>query len=140
MPLKFENIKMLIEWLGLDGARLGLQNSNLSVSELKQLLEAQRGNVPARAKRSDIIESLLLIADRRIDKPLEEMFSMSFIELLEYFDRVRPSRTELLGFLENMDFHPGSESQKSLYKYAARQISETGLFKRVAGVDSMPNE
>jgi hypothetical protein len=74
----------------------------------------------------------MYLADQKIDKTLEEMLAMSSEALLDYFDRTRPSRTEMLRLLEKLDFHPGSEAQKGLYKYAARQISETGMFQRVA--------
>ena len=74
----------------------------------------------------------MLLADQRIDKTPDEMLLMSADDLMEYFETKRPSRTELLRLLEKLDFHPRSEAQKSLYKYAARQISETGLFQRVA--------
>jgi hypothetical protein len=133
MPLTFDDIKTLIDWLGLEGAKAGLEFSNMSVAELRSMAEVQGVRTPAKARRAQIVEQLMLIADQKIDKTLDEMLSMSSEGLLDYFDRNRPSRTELLRVLEKLDFHPGSEAQKSLYKYAARQISETGMFKRVAG-------
>jgi len=132
MSLSFDDIKTLIQWLGSDGARAGLEFSHLSVTELKNMAEVQGVRLPARTKRSDIVDQLMFLADQKIDKSLDEMLAMSSEELLAYFDRTRPSRTELLRLLEKLDFHPGSEAQKSLYKYAARQISETGMFQRVA--------
>jgi hypothetical protein len=132
MPLSFDEIKTLIEWLGYDGAKAGLEFSNMSAAELKDMAEAQGARIRARARRADIVEQLMLFADQKIDKTLDEMLAMSSDQLLDYFDRARPSRHELLRLLEKLDFHPGSEAQKSLYKYAARQISETGMFQRVA--------
>ncbi len=104
------------------------------------MAEAQGMKIPARTKRSDVVEQLMFFADQKIDKTLDEMLAMSSDELLSYFDRTRPSRTELLRLLEKLDFHPGSEAQKSLYKYAARQISETGMFKRVARPNARADE
>lgn len=132
MPLSFDDIKTLIRWLGSEGARAGLEFSHLSVAELRNMAEVQGIRIPSKVKRADIVDQLMLFADQKIEKSLDEMLAMSPDTLLAYFDHVRPSRTELLRILEKLDFHPGSEAQKSLYKYAARQISETGMFQRVA--------
>jgi len=139
MPLSFDEIKTLIQWLGFDGARAGLEFSHMSVGELRDMAEAQGIRIRARAKKSDIVDQLMLFADQKIDKSLDEMLAMSSDGLLEYFDRTRPSRHELLRLLEKLDFHPGGEAQKSLYKYAARQISETGIFQRVARQNTSSN-
>ena len=132
MSLTTDNIKTLIEWLGLDGARAGLQYSHYSVGERRNMAEAHGVRISARTRRSEIVDQLMLFADQKIDKTIDEMLAMSSDDLLAYFDRTRPSRTEMLRLLEKLDFHPGSEAQKGLYKYAARQISETGMFQRVA--------
>ncbi len=132
MSLSTEEIKTLIQWLGSDGARAGLDFSHFSVAELRNMAEAQGVPIPARSKRADVIDQLMLLADQKIDKTIDDMLAMTSEALLAYFDRTRPSRTEMLRLLEKLDFHPGSEAQKGLYKYAARQISETGMFQRVA--------
>jgi hypothetical protein len=140
MPLSVEEIKTLIQWLGYDGAKAGLEFSHMSVAELRDMAEAQGVRIRAKARRTDIVEQLMLFADQRIDKTLDEMLAMSSDGLLEYFDRMHPSRHEMLRLLEKLDFHPGSEAQKSLYKYAARQISETGMFQRVARPNASTDE
>jgi hypothetical protein len=132
MPLTVDNVKTLIQWLGSDGARAGLEYSHYSVAELRNMAEAQGVRIPTKARRSEIVDQLMFFADQKIDKTIDELLAMSSDELLAYFDRTRPSRKELLRLLEKLDFHPGSEAQRSLYKYAARQISETGMFQRVA--------
>lgn len=123
---------MLVEWLGPEGARAGLEAGSPNVGELREVAEAKGVHLPAKAKRSVIVGHLVRIADQRINKTMDEMLAMTTDELLQYFDRARPSKLELMGILEKLDFHPGSEAQKSLYRYAARQISETGMFQRVA--------
>lgn len=132
MPLSRDQIRTLIEWLGEDGARAGLDRSHFTVKELRSLAAELNANVPAKAARKDIVSAIVSKVDQRIDKPVQELLSMSSSDLLEYFERVRPNKAELLTILGDLDFHPGSEAQKSLYKYAARQISETGMFQRVA--------
>ena len=132
MPLTTEELKTLVEWLGAEGAEAGLEKSHLTVSDLRVLLEGQGKTLPSKVTRRDIIAELLFGATKRIDKTLDELLAMNGDELLTYFEKTRPSRTELLSILSELDFRPGSEAQKSLYKYAARQISETGMFQRVA--------
>ena len=113
-----------------------LEYSHYSVAELRNMVEAQGVRVAARMRRTEVVEQLMFLADQKIDKPINDLLSMSSEELLSYFDRTKPSRAELLRLLETLGFHPGSEAQKSLYKYAARQISETGMFQRVARPNS----
>ncbi|WP_333630744.1 hypothetical protein [Agrobacterium cavarae] len=127
-----DNIKLLVEWLGEDGAQVGLDKSTLTVAELRNLLKDMGKEVPSKARRRDIISEIIFGATKRIDAPIEELLAMNADMLLSYFEEKRPSRTELLKLLGELDFHPGSEAQKSLYKYAARQIAETGMFQRVA--------
>lgn len=130
--MTMENIKLLVEWLGEDGAQAGLDRSVLTVAELRNLLKEMGKEVPSKARRKDIISEIIFGATKRIDAPIEELLAMNADMLLSYFEEKRPSRTELLKLLGELDFHPGSEAQKSLYKYAARQIAETGMFQRVA--------
>ncbi len=132
MPMTVDNIKLLVEWLGEDGAQVGLDKSTLTVAELRNLLKDMGKEVPSKARRRDIISEIIFGATKRIDAPIEELLAMNADMLLSYFEEKRPSRTELLKLLGELDFHPGSEAQKSLYKYAARQIAETGMFQRVA--------
>ena len=130
--MTMDNIKLLVEWLGEDGAQVGLDKSTLTVAELRNLLKEMGKEVPSKARRRDIISEIIFGATKRIDAPIEELLAMNADMLLSYFEEKRPSRTELLKLLGELDFHPGSEAQKSLYKYAARQIAETGMFQRVA--------
>ncbi|TPK39222.1 hypothetical protein FJ492_22610 [Mesorhizobium sp. B2-5-4] len=132
MPLSREQIHTLIEWLGEDGAKGGLDRSHYTVKDLRTLASELNADVPAKAARKDVVSAIVSKVDQRIDKPVQELLTMSVSDLLEYFERVRPNKAELLTILGDLDFHPGSEAQKSLYKYAARQISETGMFQRVA--------
>lgn len=123
---------MLIDLLGEEGARAGLDRSHITVKELRETGISLDVAVAAKAARKDIVASIVAKVNQRIDRTKDELLRMSSSELLEYFEAVRPSKAELLSLLLDLDFHPGSEAQKSLYKYAARQISETGMFERVA--------
>lgn len=132
MPLSRNEIRTLIEWLGEEGARGGLDRSHLTVKELRTIAADLDASAASKAARKDIVAAIVAKVNQRIDKTKDELLTMSSSDLLDYFDSVRPSKAELLSLLLDLDFHPGSEAQKSLYKYAARQISETGMFERVA--------
>jgi len=132
MPLSRDIIRMLIDQLGEEGAKAGLDRSFHSAKELRSTAVELKATIPPKAMRKDIVASIIAKVNQRIEKTQEELLAMSVNDLLEYFEYVRPSKAELLSVLGELDFHPGSEAQKSLYKYAARQIAETGMFKRVA--------
>lgn len=132
MPLSRHEIRTLIDWLGEEGARAGLDRSHLTVKDLRDIATALDVSIPQKTPRKDIAAAIIAKVNQRIDKSKDELLTMSSASLLEYFESVRPSKIELLALLLDLDFHPGSEAQKSLYKYAARQISETGMFERVA--------
>ncbi|GCD60677.1 hypothetical protein [Acetobacter pasteurianus] len=132
MPLSRDQIRQLIGMLGETGARIGLENSFYTAKDLRNIANSMGLNLPAKATKKIIISEIILKVSQRIDKPIEELLRMSSSELLSYFEKVKPKKEELLKILSELDFHPGSEYQKSLYKYAARQISETGMFQRVA--------
>lgn len=132
MPLSPDEIRKLIEWLGEEGAKAGLDQSFHTVKELRSLAADLQVSISAKMARKAIVDAIIQKVDQRIDKPMNELLSMSSEDLLSYFENVRPSKAELLTILGELDYHPGSEAQKSLYKYAARQIAETGMFQRVA--------
>lgn len=132
MPLSREQIRTMIEWLGEEGAKAGLERSRYTVKELRMIAGELNANAPTKAARKDIVSAIISKVDQRIDKSVQELLTMSSGDLLLYFEQVRPNKAELLTILGDLDFHPGSEAQKSLYKYAARQIAETGMFQRVA--------
>jgi hypothetical protein len=132
MPLTLENVKTLVEWLGVDGVAAGLERGSVTVAELHSLLTAQGISMPSKIRKSELIAELLSGYQRKIDKSVDELLRMDTQSLVAYFEEVRPSRKELLAILGELNFQPGAEDQKSLYKYAARQIGETGMFQRVA--------
>lgn len=132
MPVVAEDMRWLVELLGDSGATVGLEKSHINVTELRELAKHMGISMPAKASRKEIVNSIVAKASVRIDRSVAELLSMDAADLLAYFESVKPAKSELLAILSELDFHPGSEAQKSLYKYAARQIAETGMFQRVA--------
>lgn len=132
MPIRPDELRMLIDLLGEAGASAGLEKGAVTVSDLRELADGLALKLPAKANRRDLVLAIVTKASQRIDRSVQELLAMSGPDLIEYFETVRPSKAELLAILGELDFHPGSEAQKGLYKYAARQIAETGMFQRVA--------
>jgi hypothetical protein len=49
-----------------------------------------------------------------------------------YFSKLKFSREELLDLLATLDIRPGSVARKNLAEFAAREISDIGMYKRIA--------
>jgi len=126
------DIDRLIEWLGPDGAIAGLEGSNLTVAELFELAIHYNLPVDKKTKRGEVINELVHRKSLRIEKTKEELQSMSYADLKTYFAERKVSKTELLCLLADFDIKPGSEAKKSLADFAAREITDIGMYQRVA--------
>ncbi len=130
--MKNIEVEKLIEWLGPDGAIAGLEDSKLTVSELFELASHYGLSVEKKMRRSDIINELINWKFVRIDKTTEELLAMGHDDLKRYFENTKVSRTELLNLLSQFDIQPGSEAKKNLLDFVAREISDLGMYERVA--------
>ena len=127
------NTQRLVRWLGPDGAKAGLLKSKvLTVDDLRRECEALRVDPPKGATRQQLIDALVLAANRRIVRSADDLMRMSEAELTAYFDEVDPSREELLEFLKTLSVRATKESRRELIRFAARELSETGRFARIA--------
>jgi hypothetical protein len=57
---------------------------------------------------------------------------MNVEELIEYFQQTKPSRTEIIRLLADLGVKVGSAASRSLFKFAARELSDLGMYQRVA--------
>ena len=130
--MKEINIEKLVEWLGPDGAIAGLEGSNVTVSELYEIAIRLGLAVERRTKRSDIIVDLVNRNSIRIDKTTEELLTMSRDDLCNYFRTRKVSRTELLKLLSQFDILPAPSDKAGIRDFAAREISDVGMYQRVA--------
>lgn len=122
----------LVNWLGPEGAIAGLEKSDLTISELWELAAARNIQQSSKIKRSDLIRDLVRSVGGRITKSPEELMEMDADSLKEYFHKVKASRSEILELLLALDIRPGSAARRNLSDYAAREISDIGMYKRVA--------
>ena len=126
------DVGKLVEWLGRDGAIAGLEGSDITVSEFRDLADRHGLTVDKKIKRSEIIVDLVNGDIVRIDKTLEELLSMNCDDLKDYFVNRRVSRTELLKLLLEFDIRPTHEDRGNLAEFTAREISDFGMYQRVA--------
>lgn len=126
--------RVLVRCLGPEGARAGMtQSKKLTVDVLRTMAESLEIKLPDKTPRQQWIDEIVKVANRRIDKPLRELFDMNEEALLTYFETVEVETPELLDLLKELDLHPRREGRRSLLEFAARELSETGRFMRITG-------
>ncbi len=125
-------IEKLVEWLGSDGAIAGLESSDVTVSELCEMAARRGLSLEKRARRGDIIVDLVHRIPVRIDRTTDELLKMSRDDLGSYFRSRKVSRTELVDLLSQFDIRSSPGDRVSLVDLAAREISDVGMYQRVA--------
>ena len=126
------DVEKLIEWLGREGAIAGLEGSDITVPELYDIAVHCGLTVEKKMRRSDIIIDLVNRDVVRIDKTIEDILAMNHNVLREYLKDRKVSRTELLHLLSKLDIRPGREANTNLVDFVAREISDLGMYQRVA--------
>ena len=126
------NIEKLVEWLGPNGAIAGLERSNITVSKLCGMAIRSGFTVDKGTRRRDIIVDLVNRNFNRIDKSTDELLAMNYDELCKYFRDREVSRTELMKLLSQFDIRPAPSDKVNLIEFAAREISDVGMYQRVA--------
>jgi hypothetical protein len=137
MPTETDNLALelrhLAKYLGPEGAKAGLMQSRLwTVTELKRAAESFGIKTSEKATRQQLIEEIVRIASRRIEKRVEELYKMNFEELAAYFEQIEVSPAELLDLLKELDLTPRKEGRRKLIEFASRELSETGRFMTIS--------
>ena len=68
----------------------------------------------------------------RIDKSPDDMLKLTEAEIRQYFNDRMVSNAEIKALLEQLDIAPAGRSRGRLAEFAAREISELGVYQRVA--------
>lgn len=131
------NLEQLISWLGVEGAIAGLEASDLSVQELLEMLPINDTSNSSRLKRSELIQKLVFGKRHDMTKSKDELIQMDQDSLKEYFLKVKLSKKEIIEILASMDIRPGSIARNNLIEFAAREISDIGMYSRVAKGDGI---
>lgn len=126
------DLEKLIEWLGVEGAIAGLDGSDLTVAELLDLMPGAKISGYSKLKRRDLVKTLVERKRGDLTKKPEELMGMDADALKAYFFAIKASKKEILNLLDSLDIRPGSVARNNLTEFAAREISDIGMYKRVA--------
>lgn len=137
--MKVLDVKLLTEWLGPDGAVAGLDRSELTNSELMMLARANDISVDSKTPRRQIVIELIMGRLNRIDRPVEQLLEMSKAELQRYFADQLVSSRELRSLLEGLGIAPKGKLRTKLAEFAANEISDLGMYQRVARGQARPS-
>jgi len=135
------NIRLLVQWLGADGARAGMRASkNLTLNELRKIAAYSGVKYNPAMTRNEVIDLLILQYDRRITKSFEEMKIMKSSELADYLDKTGCSKLEIIELLEHHKIkYRKADSLPALIRHAADHISSMGAFQRLSGLAEKTN-
>lgn len=125
------SIRDLIKMLGREGAISGLIASDLTISEITELCPSDF-NAPSKIKRDDLIVRVVNHEREKLSKTPDQLIEMDSDALKAYFAEARFTKVELLELLSALDIRPGSAARNNLAEFAAREISDIGMYKRVA--------
>jgi hypothetical protein len=126
------DVNTLVEWLGPVGAKAGLTDSDLSLKNLIALARAKGLPLSPKPTREEVAHELVYSSSKRIERSIEDLLAMNVDRLLEYFKQVKPARTEIIRLLTELGVPVGSEASKNLFRFAAREIGDLGMYQRVA--------
>lgn len=131
------DVRLLVHWVGSEGAKAALTTSRrCSVKVLRTIAERLGCVLSREMNRQQLITEILEVANKRIDKPLDALFQMSHNELVEYFTRIEVETKELLELLKELDVPHHRDGLRNLIEFTAQQISETGVYMRIAAPSS----
>jgi hypothetical protein len=122
----------LIEWLGPDGVKAGLLASELSLKDLVDLARQRKLPLSPKPTREEVSNELAFATVKKIEPSVEKLLTMDQVEIANYLKKTKPSRSEVIGILIGLGIQVGSEANKSLYAFAAREVSDMGMYQRVA--------
>ena len=132
MSLRTVNIGQLTEWLGPEGGVAGLDKSRLTNAELMQLARINGIEVGPKTPRRQLVIELVMSPIKRVDRKPDQLLEMSKAELQRYFSDRMVSSRELKAILESMGIAPTGKLRAKLSDFAANEISDLGMFQRVA--------
>ncbi|RIK81232.1 MAG: hypothetical protein DCC68_09140 [Planctomycetota bacterium] len=125
--------RLLAHWLGAEGLRAALEKSKkCSVDLLREVALSLDIPVTAKPKRQDLVDEIVRVATKRIDRPVQDLLKMQREELIRYFEANEVEPQELLDLLRELNMEPGREGRRNLLEFVARELSETGRFVRIA--------
>ena len=133
MTITSDDIKTLVGIVGRQGAQGALSRSDkIRAEELLKTAEHLGIGLPKRTPKAEVAAAIVKHVDRRIGKSLDDLKQLSESEILQYLRAVDPDTGEIIELLLSIDIKNRIRSRKSLFEFAAKQISSLGVFERLA--------
>ena len=126
------SIPALMDWLGPEGAVAGLDKSKLTNADLMMIGRQDGIDIEAKASRKQLTIELVMSRVQRIDKSKEKLVELSRDELKRYFSDRMVSNAEILSVLKSLEIAPSRKVRGRIIDFAANEISDLGMFARVA--------
>lgn len=125
-------ISVLIDWLGPEGAVAGLEKGHLTNADLMMIARREGLDVEAKASRKQLTIELVMSDVKRVEKSADQLMQLSRDELKRYFLDRMVSNSELLAILTEMQIAPSRKIRGRMTDFAANEISDLGMYARVA--------
>lgn len=127
------DVRLITRWLGTAGAKAGLRASrHITVEILSEVAQSIGIDLGRRATKKELIDEIVRVASKRIDKSIDELTEMSRDELICYFDELEVETEELIDLLKDLELSPARGGRKNVVNFVAQELSETGRFRRIA--------
>ncbi len=126
------DVQQLVDSLGPAGATAEILSSPLSLQELLDIARARGLPLSPKPSRKEVVNELIYSGSKKINKSVDELLAMNSDDLLNYFSEVNPSRSEIISLLASLGVAVNREASRHLFKFAAGEISELGMYQRVA--------
>ena len=126
------DLQLVLRFLGPEGAKQGLVHSTLTSPELLDLLGDGQSSLSSKPSREEVAHEIAYKNSDRIGVPAEALSKMSAERLLEYFHQTKPSRAEIIRLLMGLGVRVSSDAKRNLVAFASSEISDIGVYQRVA--------
>lgn len=133
MPITPDDVRALVMIVGRRGAQAALSNSDqIRAEDLLVAADNLGIGLPKRTPKAELASAIIKHLDRRISKSLDELKQLSVSEIINYFQAVDADSEEIIELLQSIDIKNRARSRKDLLEFAANQISNLGIFERLA--------
>jgi hypothetical protein len=132
MSVKSINLESLIDWLGAEGAVAGLDRGHHTNAELMIIARNNGIIVDSKTARRQIAIEIIMSRIQRIDRNDDELLEMSKDELVRYFTDRMVSRSEIKSLLDKLQISPRGKVRSKFVDFASNEISDLGMYQRVA--------
>ncbi|MEZ8241372.1 hypothetical protein AB6D85_16955 [Vibrio splendidus] len=130
--MNVENVRLMIEWLGVEGLIEGLDKSEITSIELYDTFSELLTPSHKKAKRIELIRYIVISVRKKMLPEYSELVDMDSEQLEKHFTSFKYSKSEVLHILDELEIRPKTQSLKSLIKFAVSEIGEIGMFQRIA--------